>query len=165
MVAGLDLTRTGPPAAAIVTGNEPAAVAAPPAALADPESPVLEVPQAAQSAVTAVTATTAGSRCERTRMRILRWVWRTKGARHDANGASERTALPPRTDRRRGPGVRARPPGGGITVAGQRRDHTGFAGLCAILGRPRTGVPYRSSAGPAAGRRGRSCDESEQVRR
>ena len=32
----------------------------------------------------------------------------------------------------------------GITVAGQRRNLTGFAGLCAILGDPRTGVQYRS---------------------
>jgi len=32
----------------------------------------------------------------------------------------------------------------GITVAGQRRIRTGFAGLCAILGYPRTGVQYRS---------------------
>src|SRR5260370_32120855 len=36
-----------------------------------------------------------------------------------------------------------RPTPGGITVAGQRRSRTGFAGPRAILGRPRTGVPYR----------------------
>src|SRR5260221_612503 len=44
---------------------------------------------------------------------------------------------------------------GGITVAGQRRIRTGFAGLCAIPGQPRTPVPYRSQG---RGRKeGRTC--------
>src|SRR5215472_5930271 len=92
-------------------------------------------------------------------MIILRRSWRTKCARYDAGRASERTALPPRTGRRRRSGVRARLPvrhaacraPEGITVAGQRRIHTGFAEICAILGylvvtqwMPRTGVQYPS---------------------
>ncbi len=56
------------------------------------------------------------------------------------------TSRPSSEDSRwRGPGVRAWPPGGGITVAGQRRNLTGFAGHSAVPGSgPGTAVAYRS---------------------
>jgi hypothetical protein len=63
--------------------------------------------------------------------------WRTKCVRCDSPEGSERAALPPRTGRRRWPGARAHPPAGGITVAGQRRIHTGFAVLSIIPRNPR----------------------------
>src|SRR5215467_8036977 len=66
-------------------------------------------------------------------------------------GGPERTALPPRTGRRHWSGVRARPPRGGITVAGQRRVHTGFAVLSIIPGCPGTTEAYFTLA---AGHRG-----------
>ena len=79
-------------------------------------------------------------------MIILRRFWRTKCVRCDTNGASERTALPPRTGRRREPGGRARPrrealplrDSAGITPASLGTHQPGWG--------PGTAVAYRNQA-------------------
>src|SRR5215475_11384503 len=137
------------PAKLVMVAGNPAAWPLP--VLAGPvlAGPVLAgaLLQAAAASVRAGTATSAARRV-RARMIILRWYGRTKCVRCDTDRASERAALPPRTGRQREPGGRARPRGRGITVAGQRRNRTGFAGARTNPGgEPGTAVAYRSRSG------------------
>src|SRR5262249_34511527 len=144
MAAGRDRTCTTPIAVVIEAGNAPVA-GVPPAI----EGLELELPHAAADQARAAGATRAARRRERYRMIILRRVVEDEVRPLRRREASERTALPPRTDRWRGSGVRAHPrpqrPG-----ASPLRDSAGFApaslGSAPSRAGPRTGVPYRSRA-------------------
>src|SRR5215470_7241097 len=131
-----------------------------------------ELPHAAQAAARAAAAARAGRRRERTRMIILRRVVEdeVRPLRHRRGHRNEPPFL-------RGQYVGTGQasgliPRGGITVAGQRRHLTGFAGSAPSWVNPGQPVPYRARKGRAAlaGRpraawpRPPSCDHTPQAR-
>src|SRR5215469_3801647 len=136
---------TWPLAAVTVVGKLPAPLAAALAVLLV----VWELPHAAHVAARAAAAARAGRRRERTRMIILRRVVEDEvRPLRRPTGASKRTALPPRTVRRHRQ-ASGLIPSWGITVAGQRRNLTGFAGSAPSWVDPGQPVPYRGWRGRA----------------
>src|SRR5258708_6772790 len=143
IAVGRDRTCTPPIEVVIDAGNVPVAAAVPPLGALE-----LELPQAAADRARAAAATRAAARRERYRMIILRRVVEDevrplrRRRRHrneppflrgQVVGAGQASGLIPRvantvlqTPCRKHRGANT----GGITVAGQRRTHTGCAGLC-----------------------------------
>src|SRR5215469_7285871 len=144
IAVGRDPMWTCPLAAVTVVGKLPAGLAAALAVLLV----AWELPHAAHVAARAAAAMKAGRRRERTRMIILRRVVEdeVRPLRHRRGIETNR---PSSEDSASAP---ARRPGSsprrGITVAGQRRYLTGFAGSAPSWVDPGQPVPYR-------GRRGR----------
>src|SRR5215472_19150658 len=146
IAVGREPMRTCPLAAVTVVGKLPALLAAALAVLLV----AWELPHAAHAAAKAAAAAKAGRRRERTRMIILRRVVEDevrplrhrRGVETNRPSSEDSTSAPARR-----PGSSPR---GGITVAGQRRYLTGFAGSAPSWVNPGQPVPYRARKGRAA---------------